>query len=214
MLTLPTRQATARFRSDSSSSRRPSFARLRPPTRPRPCPCSIAAPAASCATAKRSWCEIRTSDDPRPIVGAVSDAGAEVTHVSDTYRTITASVDERDLRAVAAVTGVDHVQEVITPMTGEIDGADGRGRLARSTPAPPGSSPRATLQLQAGTARTQFDVDGSGVKVGVLSDSYDTKPTAGTRAADDVASNDLPGASELLRSHTTRAGASGLHLFA
>jgi subtilisin family serine protease len=52
--------------------------------------------------------------------------------------------------------------------------------------------------LRADGARKRFDVDGTGVRVGVLSDSFDcaTGPVfAGqmfTRAADDVASNDLP----------------------
>jgi len=36
-------------------------------------------------------------------------------------------------------------------------------------------------------------IDGRGITVGVMSDSYDMNPDAGTHAADDVASGDLPG---------------------
>ena len=45
--------------------------------------------------------------------------------------------------------------------------------------------------------RTTYSVTGAGVKVGVISDSYDTAyqvhPTIATRAANDVATGDLPG---------------------
>ena len=41
--------------------------------------------------------------------------------------------------------------------------------------------------------RAGFGVDGSGITVGVLSDSYDTSGAFEIRAADDVASGDLPG---------------------
>ena len=49
-------------------------------------------------------------------------------------------------------------------------------------------------QLAAAEARADFGVDGRGVTVGILSDSFDTDPSAPTRAATDVASGDLPGA--------------------
>ena len=45
---------------------------------------------------------------------------------------------------------------------------------------------------KAALARAVFGMNGSGVKIGVLSDSYDTR-TTGTNAADDIASGDLPG---------------------
>ncbi len=49
-------------------------------------------------------------------------------------------------------------------------------------------------QLRAALARANYGVDGSGVKVGVLSNSYDQNASAVTHAADDIASGDLPGA--------------------
>lgn len=51
--------------------------------------------------------------------------------------------------------------------------------------------------MRADAARGQFGVDGSGMTVGVLSDSYDTNPSASTRAAEDIQSGDLPPASRI-----------------
>jgi hypothetical protein len=42
-------------------------------------------------------------------------------------------------------------------------------------------------------ARKNFNVDGEGIKIGVISDSFDTSLSATTRAEDDVLSGDLPG---------------------
>jgi hypothetical protein len=47
--------------------------------------------------------------------------------------------------------------------------------------------------MKADEARKTFGVDGSGIKIGVISDSYDRDLTASTRASDGVASGDLPG---------------------
>ena len=49
-------------------------------------------------------------------------------------------------------------------------------------------------QLAAASARNAFNVEGTGVTVGVLSDSFDTSSEWATDAGDDVASGDLPGA--------------------
>ncbi len=49
-------------------------------------------------------------------------------------------------------------------------------------------------QLAAASARNGFNIEGSGVTVGILSDSFDTSPFWSTTAADDIASGDLPGA--------------------
>ncbi len=48
------------------------------------------------------------------------------------------------------------------------------------------------IALQADVARSTFDVDGTGVSVGIISDSFDASLTATTRYADDIASGDLP----------------------
>ncbi len=48
------------------------------------------------------------------------------------------------------------------------------------------------IKHNAATARTTFSVNGAGIKIGILSDSYDTRSN-GTNAIDDVLSGDLPG---------------------
>jgi hypothetical protein len=48
-------------------------------------------------------------------------------------------------------------------------------------------------QLNAALARSTYGIDGSGVQIGVLSDSYNKDTTAVTHAVDDIASGDLPG---------------------
>lgn len=51
---------------------------------------------------------------------------------------------------------------------------------------------RGDIAMNSDDVRSSFGIDGAGVKVGSLSDSYDTNASASTSAADDIASNDLP----------------------
>ena len=135
--------------------------------------------------------EIRVAGNESAHADRLSALGAEILHLSHEYDTITAAVDESDLRAVAGAHGVEYVGEVITPMTGSVEEEGATGAINTCAP---GVISEGNTQLRANVAKTQFDVDGTGVKVGILSDSYDTKPTASTHAANDVASADLPGA--------------------
>lgn len=107
-------------------------------------------------------------------------AGAEVLDVSRRYQTVTVAAAPADLPAVAAVDGVAGVTEVLAPIVRGVD----CGGAARSE----GDS-----QLGAANARSSFGVDGSGVTVGIVSDSFDRRASAATHAANDVASGDLPG---------------------
>ncbi len=111
---------------------------------------------------------------------ALRAAGAEIVDVGHRYRTVTAAVRPVDLPRLGTVTGVDAVTEALAPL---VRGAD-CGGLARS---------EGDEQLNAAGARSAFGVDGSGVTVGILSDSFDRDPLAVTGAAGDVASGDLPG---------------------
>ena len=51
---------------------------------------------------------------------------------------------------------------------------------------------QANKAMKSDDARKKFGVDGTGITIGVLSDSYDTSRTARNNASDDIASGDLP----------------------
>jgi hypothetical protein len=111
---------------------------------------------------------------------ALRAAGAEIVHVGRRYRTVTVATRAADLPRLGAVAGVDVVTEALAPLVRGVD----CGGLVRS---------EGDGQLNAAGARSAFGVDGSGVTVGILSDSFDRDPLAVTGAAGDVASGDLPG---------------------
>lgn len=120
----------------------------------------------------------------------VRASGADVVDVSPATSVITASVTPKDLQALADAPGVRSVTEVLTPMTngfGDESAANAISTCAGSV------TTEADAQMNAAQARSQFDVDGSGIKVGLLSDSYDIVATDRTSAAQDVATGDLPG---------------------
>jgi subtilisin family serine protease len=106
-------------------------------------------------------------------------AGARVLAGSRRYQTVTVAVRPGRMRALDRVAGVQGATPVPTPFTyGTCGSVNSEG----------------DTQLAAAEARTDFGVDGNGVTVGILSDSFDTDASAATHAAQDVASGDLPGA--------------------
>jgi len=107
-------------------------------------------------------------------------AGAEVVHVSRRYQTVTVAAKPADLPDLGSLARVAGVTEVLSPV---VRGADCGGSVRSE-----GDS-----QLNAAAARASWGVDGTGVTVGILSDSFDRDPLAVTHAAGDVASGDLPG---------------------
>jgi hypothetical protein len=122
-------------------------------------------------------------------VGALRRAGARIEFVSSRYQTVTVAVRPTALHAVAAVRGVRGVQEILTPVVNGSSAA-GRGKVLSCHGS---KNSEGDAQLKASNARSSFSVDGTGVKVGVLSDSYDQNAGAATHASDDVTSGDLPG---------------------
>jgi hypothetical protein len=108
--------------------------------------------------------------------------GVEVLHVSPRYRTVTGAVVPTDIQAVGNAPGVEYVSEILAPLTSTAQGCPSGGAVSE-----------ADTQLLAASARRQFGVTGAGVKVGVISDSFDRSPSAATRWSTDVASGDLPG---------------------
>ncbi|MGQ0616012.1 MAG: cell wall-binding repeat-containing protein [Acidimicrobiia bacterium] len=135
----------------------------------------------------------RVTDAGPALLDRLRQAGAAITYVADGGRRLTLGVAAGDLGPVAAVEGVMAVSEALAPVVA------GVGRpVAGTAPAAPsavvcGSAiSEGDAHLRADLAREMFGVDGTGVTVGVLSDSYD-RAVGATDAAQDVASGDLPG---------------------
>jgi len=123
--------------------------------------------------------DIRVDATDPATLSALSAAGARVTFVSAASHTVTAAVKPVDLVKVGSVAGVQYVSQIYTLMT--------------AATCPSGSIvSEGDTQLNAATARTHYGIDGTGVTVGVLSDSFN-RTTTPTSQADDIASGDLPG---------------------
>jgi hypothetical protein len=128
----------------------------------------------------RLLAEIRFEGAAGLDVAALRAAGAEIVHIGRRYRTVTIAAPAADLPRIGAVAGVAAVTETLAPLVRGVD----CGGAVRS---------EGDAQLNAASARSAFAVDGSGVSVGILSDSFDRDPFAATRAGEDVVSGDLPG---------------------
>ena len=138
---------------------------------------------------------VRIDSGARPgrRVDALRNAGAQVVDVSRRYQTVTVATKPDELGRLGNVAGVAAVTEVLAP-------------VAAAGPCPSGEVVSEGLQqLRAGEgegeARNEFpSVDGSGVTVGILSDSFnqateaadESGPVATTEAGDRI-SGDLPG---------------------
>jgi subtilase family protein len=117
-------------------------------------------------------------------------AGTKIVDVSRRYQTVTVAARPSELKALSAAPGVRAATEVLVPIVY----ATGPGPVAAAvTPCFGAATSEGDVQLRAAQARAEFEVDGSGVTVGVLSDSYDQDAAAPTVAAEDVVSGDLPG---------------------
>jgi hypothetical protein len=125
--------------------------------------------------------EVRFEGGVAAGVEALRAAGAEIVDSSASLQTVTVAARPADLAAIGRVAGVAGVTGVLTPI---VRGADCGGS----------ATSEGDVQLNAANARGSFGVDGSGVTVGILSDSFDRDLGAATHAAGDVASGDLPGA--------------------
>jgi Subtilase family len=121
-------------------------------------------------------------------VDSLRSAGAKVVDASGRYQTVTVATKPAQLRTIARVPGVEGVTPVLSPVT------------AATCPSQGSVVSEGDGQLLAAAARAANPgVDGSGVTVGILSDSFDQATEASnggpiaTKAADDVKSGDLPG---------------------
>lgn len=112
------------------------------------------------------------------------------------FPALTVRVDPAQLGALGSLPGVVSAAPALRPFTGAQLGATAGPLAAAATPAGEACGPipiEADSPLRSAEARAQFGVDGTGVTVGVISDSFDWTD-APTSWADDVASGALPGA--------------------
>jgi len=141
--------------------------------------------------------EVRFGSGTLARLGGLRAAGGRVLAASRRLQTATVSIAPAALHELAAVGGVDEVGETRAPIlyggsSAAAVGAECEGGSVVS---------EGVTQLHAVEARSKYGVTGSGVTVGVLSDSYDQATLAAdesgpvaTHAGEDVASGDLPGA--------------------
>lgn len=174
--------------SDDGESLSPRLAELaRPPLRAAPPEQQAEAlglpasgPAGLLRRGRRLLADVRFDAGAAAATDRLRAAGAQIVHVSSRYQTVTVAAKPAALGAIDSVPGVEGVTEVLAPFVA----AAGCTGAAVS---------EGDVQLNAAGARAALGVDGSGVTVGILSDSFDQDPGAPTHAAGDVASGDLPG---------------------
>ena len=131
---------------------------------------------------------IRVAETSDANLQALTGAGADITHVSDAYKTVTAYVAPSKLDAVSSLAFVRNISEATKPFKAQISCSGA-------------TTSEGDSQLKADQARIKYGVDGSGVIVGVISDSFNGV-TASPNMDEDILSGDLPGASNPC-GHTT-----------
>ena len=140
-----------------------------------------------------------TDDLSQANLDAIQNAGATIVHVSAEYHVVTVYVNAANLNALAGIAAITGMREELQPMV------QGNGIASltqiQHTNAPATCDPVISYgdtQLNASAARAAYGVDGTGIKVGILSDSFDKLGGAST----DVANGELPGATNPC-GHTT-----------
>lgn len=140
---------------------------------------------------KRVVAYVRFDHGAVAALDALRSAGAKIVDVSRRYQTITVAAKPDELRDVAAVARVAGVSPAHAPI---VAGVGGAGPVASAfEPCFGAATSEGDVQLSAMAARDGFEVDGSGVKVGILSDSFNRDGAADTSESTDVETGDLPG---------------------
>jgi hypothetical protein len=150
---------------------------------------AVSGPGSLLREGNRVLVEVRFDRGAAAGVEDLRAAGAKIVNVSTRYQTVTVAAKPVELPALSGVPRVAGATEVLTPFTSESDCPSGA------------VVSEGDAQLRADEVREPpFSVNGSGVTVGVLSDSFDTatksadgaQPIA-TKEEQDVTSGDLPG---------------------
>ncbi len=141
---------------------------------------AVSGPGSLLRAGGRVLVDVRFEGAAAAAAGSLRAAGAEIVQVSRRYEVATVAVRPEDLPEIGALSRVSGVTELLKPLVRGVD----CGGAVRSE----GDS-----QLNAASARQGFAVDGSGVTIGILSDSFDRDAGAATHAVGDVVSGDLPG---------------------
>lgn len=122
---------------------------------------------------------------------ALRASGAKIIDVSRRYQTVTVAAKPDALAEIAETGHVANVTAVHPPIVAGAESAGpGTSAITRCFGL---ATSEGDVQLNAMAAREGFEFDGSGVTVGILSDSFNRDTAADTRAPADVASGDLPG---------------------
>ncbi len=135
--------------------------------------------------------EVRFDHGAAAGVDDLRATAAQVVDVSPRYQTVTVAAKPGELPRLSAVSRVKSASEVLTPLAASL--GDPSPGTAAAAPACGAATSEGDEQLRASLAREEFEVDGTGIKVGVLSDSFNRDGEAATDASADVASGDLPG---------------------
>jgi hypothetical protein len=129
---------------------------------------------------------VRVSGSAANAGTAIEKAGASIVNVSKRYGVVTAAISPRGLQALGKLPVVAAAWEALAPM------------LSATCPSGAVVS-EGDSQLGAASARSTYSVDGSGVTVGILSDSFDALGSASTGAS----AGELPGTGNTCLGQTT-----------
>lgn len=125
-------------------------------------------------------------------LGTVDDVAAK-------YLVVDATIPAAALATVAALPNIAYVVENIAPTTSGVS-RDVVGTRAETTSAARSTDSCRTIEanlaepLNVPFAREVYDVDGTGVKIGIISDSYATRTDPVSTPEQDIAAGLLPGA--------------------
>jgi Subtilase family len=142
--------------------------------------------------------DVRLAGGVASALDELRGAGAEILASSRRYKTVTVAIAPARLPQLAAVPGVEGVGEKRAPL---LSGSGSPATAALGAECEGGAIISEGIeQLLVADARSRYGVDGGGITVGALSDSYDQTSTASdgsgpvaTHAVEDIESGDLPG---------------------